>query len=95
MSENTPTQGNGSVFRSNASKCKTSWKIFAKKYEKKNEVLNNLASKYNLLMKLKNKIGPLKQYLSGDQKHLLLEMLERPDMTYTNPGKKVNVISEK
>ena len=72
-----------------------SWKIFAKKYEKKNEVLNNLASKYNLLMKLKNKIGPLKPYLSGDQKHLLLEMLERPDMTYTNPGKKVNVISEK
>ena len=63
----------------------------------KNEVLNNLASKYNFPIKLKNKRAPYplppprKNYLSEEQEQWLLEMLKRPDMTYTNPGRKDNV----
>lgn len=80
-----------------ALKYKTTWKIFAKQSEKKNEVLNNLASKYNFPIKLKNKRAPYplppprKNYLSEEQEQWLLEMLKRPDMTYTNPGRKDNV----
>ena len=33
--------------------------------------------------------------MSEDQEHWLLEMLERPDMAYTNPGRKDNVYIEK
>ena len=42
-------------------------------------------------IKLENKRGPKKQYLSEDQEPWLLEMPQRPDMTYTNPGRKDNV----
>ena len=42
-------------------------------------------------IQFKNKKAPKKQYLSEDQEHWLLEMLERPDMTYTNPRRKGNV----
>ena len=44
---------------------------------------------------MKNKRGPKKQNLSEDQEHWLLEMLETPDMTYTNPGRKDNVCIRK
>ena len=54
-----------------------------------------MANKYNLRIKLKNKRGPKKQYLSEDQEHWLSEMLERPDMTYTNRGREDNVYIRK
>ena len=94
MSENTPTQVNESDFHSKQSlhrSLKQAEKYLPNSPRKKNEVLDNLASKYNLRIKLKNKRGPKKQYLSENQEYWLLEMLERPDMTYTNPRRKYNV----
>ena len=76
--ENTPTQGNESVFCSKQSlhrSVKQAEKYLPNSLRKKNEVLNNLASKYILRIKLKNKRCPKKQYLSEDQEHRLLEML--------------------
>ena len=82
MSENTLVQGNKSVFGSKQSlhrNVKQAEKYLPNSPRKKNEVLNNLVSKYNLRIKLKKK-RPKKQYLSEDQVH----------MTYTNPRRKDN-----
>lgn len=58
---------------------------------KKTEVLNNLSNKYCLRVKLHTKRGPRPKYLSKEQEEWLMEILERPDMTYMNPGRKDNV----
>ena len=72
MRKNTPTQGNESVFRSKQSlhrSVKQAEKYLPNSLLKKYEMLNNLASKYNLRTKSKNKRGPKKRYLSEDQEH--------------------------
>ena len=58
---------------------------------KKSEVIGNLAKKYNLKVKLIEPQGRKSKILSPEQDQWLTDFLERPEMSYTNPGRKDNV----
>lgn len=53
------------------------------------EIIKRLATKYQLRVKLGTQIK--KKILSNDEKGFLLEWLDKPDITYTNPGRKDNI----
>jgi len=58
---------------------------------KKMEVIGSLAKKYQMRIALSKKKGRKCEDLSEEQVEWLREYLERPEMTYINPGKKDNV----
>ena len=67
-----------------------SWKIFAKQSKQKQNSIQESGKQIQFANKTQKQEAQ-KQYLSEEQKHCLLEMLERPDLTYTNPGRKDDV----
>ena len=59
---------------------------------KKTAVLSNLAKKYELRINLNgNKRGRKANVITKEQEDWLFDVLERSDMTYTNPGRKDHV----
>lgn len=59
---------------------------------KKTEVLSNLVKKYELRIQLNGKKrGRKAKTLTQEQDEWLFDVLERSDMTYTNPGRKNHV----
>ena len=58
---------------------------------KKSEVLSDLAKKYELRIQYGNKRGRKTKTLTKEQDDWLLDVLERSDMTYTNPGRKDHI----
>ena len=62
---------------------------------KKSEVISNLAKKYELRIQYKKKRGPKAKHLASDQEDWLMEVFERSDLTYTNPGRRDHVYTGK
>ena len=58
---------------------------------KKPEVIGNLAKKCNLRIQVKENHSCKAKILSQKKKRWLINYLERPEMSYTNLGKKENV----
>ena len=58
---------------------------------KKAEIIQRLATKYNLRVDLKENRGRRRKELSDEEKMWLIEFLNRSDISYTNPGRKDNV----
>ena len=58
---------------------------------KKTEIIGKLAKKYNLRIQFKDSRGRKAKILSDDQEQWIIDYLERPEVTYTNPGRKDNV----
>ena len=56
---------------------------------KRSEIVQSLSKKFNLRINLATKkLGRPVNELSADEIEWLLEFMERPDVTYTNPGRK-------
>lgn len=55
---------------------------------KKLEILQNLASKYQIRVKLHEHRGRPRKLLTQEKKDWMYDFLSRSDMTYTNPGRK-------
>lgn len=62
---------------------------------KKTEIVGNLTKKYNMKINLIEGRGRKPKVLSKEQEKWLTEYLERPEMTYTNTGRKDNVYTGK
>ena len=58
---------------------------------KKMEVIGSLAKKYKMRIALSKKQGRKYEDLSEEEVTWLKDFLERPEMTYINPGKKDNI----
>ena len=58
---------------------------------KKVEIIQNLASKYQIPVKMHEDRGRPRKDFSKEKKDWMIEFLSRSDMTYTNPGRQVNV----
>jgi len=58
---------------------------------KKKEVINGLAKRYQLRIKLAENRGRKAYALNEEQLDWMKETLERPDLTYITPGRKDNV----
>ena len=81
-------------FRSKQSFCRSisrAEKNLPNSPRKKTAVIGNLARKYNLKIELKETRGRKAKVLTEEQEEWLIDYLERPEMTYTNPGRKDNV----
>ena len=89
-----PSTSNQSAFSSKQSFCRSisrAEKHLPNSPHKKTEVISNLAKKYNLKIQLKNNRGRKPKVLSEEQEKWIIDFLERPEMTYTNPGRKDHV----
>ena len=62
---------------------------------KKSKVLSNLAKRYELRIQYQKKRGPKAKHLISDQEDWLMEVFERSDLTYTNPGRRDHVYTGK
>ena len=58
---------------------------------KKVEIIQSLASKYQIRIKMHENRGRPRKELSEEKKDWMIEFLSRSDMTYTNPGRQDNV----
>ena len=58
---------------------------------KKVEIIQSLASKYQIRIKMHENRGRPRKELSEEKKDWMIEFLSRSDMTYTNPGRLDNV----
>ena len=58
---------------------------------KKAEIIQNLVSKYHIRIKIHENGGRPRKDLSKEKKDWMIEFLSPSDMTYTNPGRQVNV----
>ena len=58
---------------------------------KKVEIIQSLASKYQIRIKMHENRGRPRKELSEEKKDWMIEFLSRSDMTYTNPGRQGNV----
>ena len=58
---------------------------------KKVEIIQSLASKYQIRIKMHENRGRPRKELSEEKKDWMIEFLGRSDMTYTNPGCQDNV----
>ena len=90
----TSSQASESAFGSKQSFCRSisrAGKYLPNSPRKKTEVIGNLAKKYNLRIQLKENRGCKAKILSQEQERWLVDYLERPEMCYTNPGRKDNV----
>ena len=58
--------------------------------QKRLEVVGGLAQKFNLRINLPRKRRQKNRTLTDDQENFLLDVFERSDMTYANPGRKDN-----
>ena len=58
---------------------------------KKVEIIQSLASKYQIRKNMHKNCGHPRKELSEEKKEWIIEFLSRSDMTYTNPGRHDNV----
>ena len=58
---------------------------------KKVEIIQSLASKYQIRIKMHENRGRPRKELSEEKKDWMIEFLSQSDMTYTNPGCQDNV----
>ena len=66
-------------------------KSLPKSPRRKKEVIKSLASKFNVKVKLAQKVGRKKNELPEQENQWLVEFLNRPDISYTTPGRRDNV----
>ena len=62
-----------------------------KRPRKKAEIIKKLATKFQLRINPKENRGRPRKCLDDNQKEWLLELINRSDITYTNPGRADNV----
>ena len=65
--------------------------ISRKAQEKKVEIIQSLASKYQIRIKMHENRGRPRKELSEEKKDWMVEFLGQSDMTYINPGGQDNV----
>ena len=91
----TPTmQESGSAFSTKQSRSRSLKKAdehLPNSPRKKVEIIKNLASKYQIRIKMNEKRGRPRKELNDDKKAWLIDFLGRNDITYTNPGRADNV----
>ena len=66
-------------------------KSLPKSPRRKKKVIKSLASKFNVKVKLTQKVGRKKNELTEQENQWLVEFLNRPDISYTTPGRRDNV----
>ena len=89
----TPPSSAESSFSNKSVKCrslKKSVDALPKSPNKRHEIVQSLSQKFNLRIKLTSnkKQGRPENELSPEETEWLIEFMDRPDITYTNPGKK-------
>ena len=80
-----------SAFPTKQSRCRSLKKAdehLPQSSRKKAEIIQNLASKYQIRVKLHENRGRKRKELSGEKKNWMLDFLSRRNMTSTNPGRK-------
>ena len=79
-------------FSNKSVKCRSLTKVLnalLKSPNKRNEIAQSLSQKFNLRIALNSKkLGRPENYLSEDKVEWLCQFMDRPDITYTHPGKK-------
>ena len=87
-----------SAFSTKQSRCRSLKRAeegLPKSPNKKMEVIGSLAKKYKMRIALAKKRGRKYEDLSEGEVQWLKNYLERPEMTYINPGKKDNYLHQK
>lgn len=88
----TPSSSAESSFYNKSVTCRSLKKAvdaLPKSPNKRKEIVQSLSQKFNLRIMLTNKKqGRPENELSPDEIEWLIEFMDRPDITYTNPGKK-------
>ena len=62
---------------------------------KKVDIIQSLASKYQIRINMHENRGRPRKELSEEKNDWMIELLSRSDMTYTNPGRQDNVYISK
>lgn len=68
-------------------------KVLPRSPRRKSEVIKTFASKFNVKVKLGEKVGRKKNNLSDQEQQWVKEFLNRADISYTTPGRRDNVYS--
>ena len=66
-------------------------KFLPQSSRRKSEVIKSLASKFNVKVKFCKKTGRKKKVLSEEEQQWVKDFLDRPDISYTTPGRRDNV----